>query len=406
MLRAMNRWIVLTGAMLVQLCLGGIYAWSVFVHPLEDLGFTRTQTQMVFSVCFTVFSIMMMFAGRIQDRAGPRKVAMFGGVLLGLGYIITGFLGKGLYGTPLVILTILSIGILSGAGMGIAYVCPVAAAMKWFPKKRGLITGLTVTGFGAGSWLFVKIASFTLPTIGVLNTFIVLGVLFLTSIILGSLVLVNPPNVTTSHPQNTSRKHFSWQEMIRTKDFWLLWVLYSFSVTSGLMVVGNIKPFGISHGLDFATAASAVGVLALFNGAGRIFWGAISDRIGRIHAILFMVAFQGTTMLVITQVHIDAFVLMVIAALVGLNLGGNFALFPSTTADLFGTKNLGANYGVLMTAFGTSALISPVVAGYVFERMQSYNYAFFAGGILCWVAALISFWWIMTTQQPVICRDK
>ena len=394
--KIMNRWVVVIGALIVQICLGAIYAWSVFVEPLEQLGFTRTDTQIVFSVALATFALVMIFAGHWQDKTGPRKVAITGGIILGLGYILAGFLGNKVDNENLFFLIVTSIGIIGGAGIGFAYVCPIAAGVKWFPDKRGLITGLAVAGFGGGAFLFSKLASYIILEDGILQAFLILGIIFLVAITIGSTVLVNPPKGWTLpgfENKSTSNKisnDYSWQEMLKTKNFWLLWLMFAFGASSGLMVIGHIKPFGVASGVSAAVAGSAVGTLALFNALGRILWGCISDKIGRKNSMTVMFLLQAVMMFILIKMGREETTLIIAAAWIGFNFGGNFALFPSTTADFFGTKNIGINYGFVFTSFGLAGIIGPIIGGRIFDITGEYILAFIFAGILCVVSSLLS----------------
>ncbi|MBU0627718.1 MAG: OFA family MFS transporter [Nanoarchaeota archaeon] len=394
------RWIVVIAALVIQLCLGAIYSWSVFVNPLKNsYGYTTTQTQIIFSVALATFALVMIFAGRWQDKAGPRKVAIVGGILLGLGYMLARFTNGSFYGI------IATIGIIGGAGIGFGYVCPIAACVKWFPDKRGLITGLAVAGFGAGAWLFAQLAGSLIESTGLLATFMTLGTIFMIAIVASSFFLVNPPDgwvpegfkIETKKGAKSAKKNdISWQDMIKTKQFWLLWLMFTFGASAGLMVIGNLKPFGVYAGLSAAIAGSAVGILALFNGAGRITWGFVSDKIGRTRSMLIMFLLQGAMMLILMNMGSTGLLLAIASAWVGFNFGGNFALFPSTTADFFGTKNLGINYGLVFTSYGIAGILGPILGGKVFDVTGSYLYAFVPSGILCIIAAGLAF----ITKKP------
>ena len=395
--KVMNRWIVVIGALIVQICLGAIYAWSVFVNPLKERGFTTTQTQIIFSVALATFALVMIFAGRWQDKAGPRKVAITGGIVLGLGYILAGITGGSFWAI------VLTVGFIAGAGIGLGYVCPIAAGVKWFPDKRGLITGLAVAGFGGGAWIISQVASSLIIKVGVLQTFLYLGIAFLVAVVIGSLVLVNPPEgwkpkgwTADNKTQKACKNDCAWKEMLKTKQFWLLWVMFIFSATSGLMVIGILKPFGVVSGLSAAIAGSAVGILALFNAAGRITWGWLSDKVGRTKAMFIMFLLQGIVMLALIKMGSTALTLAIAAAWIGFNFGGNFALFPSATADFFGTKNLGINYGFVFTSYGVAGIIGPILGGKVFDLTGSYLWAFIPAGVLCLIASLLSFF----TKNP------
>jgi OFA family oxalate/formate antiporter-like MFS transporter len=393
MKKVSNRWFIVVGALIIQLCLGAIYSWSVFVNPLKDsYNFTTTQTQVIFSVALATFALVMVFAGRWQDKAGPRKVAILGGILLGLGYISARFVNGSFLGL------VLSIGVIGGAGIGFGYVCPIAALIKWFPDKRGLITGLAVAGFGAGAWIFAQLASYLISEVGLIATFFILGVIFLTAVVLGALTLKNPPKSWKPKSSSSAKKskkaakeiNFGWNQMIRTPQFWMLWLMFTFGAAAGLMVIGNLKPFGVYSGLPAAIAGAAVGVLALFNGAGRIVWGTASDKLGRSRAMMLMFILQGAMMFALMSMGSTALLLAVAAAWIGFNFGGNFALFPSATADYFGTKNVGVNYGLVFTSYGVAGIVGPILGGRVFDITGSYLYAFIPAGAACMIAAVIA----------------
>ena len=414
--KVMNRWFVVAGAILVQLSLGALYAWSVFTPYLKgkfdgftNFNFTATETQWIFSISIVVFAIAMIFAGRWQDKAGPRKVAMTGGVILGIGYILAKFFGTTFMGQ------MLCIGVIGGAGIGLAYVCPITAAVKWFPDKKGLITGLAVAGFGFGAMIWVKLGGswgHLIDTYGVLNTFAIYGVLFVISVLLGSIVLVNPPKgfkpkgwnpPVVKNTSPSGGEDFTSKEMARTYQFWFLWIMYAFSATAGLLVIGNIKLFGISaleakgYLGDASTAAgTAMVIFALMNGLGRITWGTVSDKLSRTVSILMMTFLQSIMMIALIWMGGTVATLYIAAALIGFNFGGNFSLFPTATADFFGPKNLGANYALVFTAYGLSGVVGPILGGSVFDITGNYLWAFIPASALCFIAAILS----LSTKAP------
>ncbi len=399
MKKIINRWILVVAGLIIQLCLGALYSWSVFVNPLKnEYGFTTTQTQIIFSVALATFALVMVFAGRWQDRVGPRKVAVLGGILLGLGYISARFVDGSFLGL------VLTVGIIGGAGIGFGYVCPIAALIKWFPDMRGLISGLAVAGFGAGAWIFARLASTIIDNLGsVRPAFFILGIIFGSSIVLSAIILRNPPagwsptkKKSRKVAKKTKQNNFTWKKMVATPQFWMLWIMFMFGASAGLLVIGNLKPFGVFSGLTPAIAGSAVGILALFNGAGRIVWGWLSDKIGRTKSMALMFLLQGAMMLYLMNMGSSALLLAVAAAWIGFNFGGNFALFPSATADYFGTKNIGVNYGLVFTSYGVAGIVGPVLCGRVFDLTGSYLWAFIPAGIACLLAALIA----LVTKAP------
>ncbi len=394
--KMLKRWLVVVGAILIQLALGAIYAWSVFTARLTDsagaYGFTASQTAWVFSAGLATFAIVMVLAGRVLPEVGPRPLTIVGGLLLGGGYVLGGLFGNSFW------MQLFSIGIVGGTGIGLAYVVPISVCVKWFPDKKGLITGLAVAGFGFGATIWVKLAGswfggllnttsvFGLP--GVQSVFVIYGIALAVLVLLGSVVMVNPPHdylpsdwtpPVTQNNDHEGAVEFRARDMLRTPQFYMLWSVFMFAGVSGLMVIYSIKLFGIDaleqSGISGAGAitGTAMAWYAIFNGVGRIAWGSISDRIGRKTTITLMAALQGITMLMTYHVFISfGFVngFIVAAALIGFNYGGSFALFPAITADYFGNKNVGSNYGWMFTAYGVAGLAGPLLAGYFKDAAQ------------------------------------
>jgi OFA family oxalate/formate antiporter-like MFS transporter len=421
-----HRWTVILGALIVQIILGTVYAFSVFVKPLEtEFAWSRATTQWAFSFALATFAIVMIPAGRLQDRIGPRKVATIGGVLLGLSFLLGAALVSG--GRPWSLY--LTYGIIGGAGIGFGYVCPIAAAVKWYPDKKGFITGLAVAGFGAGALFFAGPASvlllppnqsgepmglsqILLVGLGITKgsgfgmgwrTFFVLhGVVCAAAVILGATLLRNPPagwkppGWDPKSAQARAVAELGWKQMLDTPLACMLWLTFIFGATSGLMAIGQWTPMmrSVLGGKTFAPEwmgafgrfVEPVGILAVFNALGRIFWGKMSDWIDRPRAMMIMFLAQGMAFMLLVSVH-SHFAVFLASAWVGLNFGGNFALFPSATADYFGTKNFGMNYGWIFTAYGVAGILGPVVGGVLFDVTKEFVMPFVFAGILCFLAA-------------------
>ncbi len=380
--RVMNRWLVVVGAILIQLCLGAIYAWSVFTPALTDepYNFSDTQTQWIFGVGLASFALVMIVAGRMQAKFPPRNVAIAGGVVLGLGYVAASFMGTSFLGH------LLCIGLIGGSGIGLAYVVPIAVGVKWFPDRKGLLTGLAVAGFGFGALLWIQLAGpwgRLIPAMGVANVFLVYGIAFAAIVLVGSTWMVNPP--ADWKPEGweppppspgtvaSGSVNLSSSEMLRTPQFYMLWLMFAAGAMAGLMVIGCIALFGIdalrSTGVEQqiarARAGTAMGVFfALANGLGRIGWGMISDKLGRKASLFVMFLTQGIVMLLFYQMGFHPWTLYLGSAIVGFNFGGNFALFPAATADCFGNKTVGTNYGWVFTSYGFGGIVGPVLGGY------------------------------------------
>ena len=426
--KVMNRWLVVVGGMLIQLCLGAIYAWSAFTKKLTvaPYEFTKTQTQVIFSVGLLMFAVVMaLIAGRWQKKVGPKKVAITGAIVLGLGYIIAGFSGTSFWGI------LIGVGVLGGSGIGLGYVCPIAALVKWFPDKKGLITGLAVAGFGFGALIWIKLTGgFVFGPINltpgwtglygmgwtVNQVFMLYGVLFAVLVSFGAMFMVNPPDgwlpkgwtPPAAGCGSTGGLDLTEGQMVKTSQFWILFLTFTAGGMAGLMVIGIIKLFGIdaltASGLEVTKAnvitGTAMGLFyAFLNGLGRIVWGAVSDKTGRKNAIILMSALQGIMMIVFYFIGGNEIGLYVGAAIIGFNFGGNFALFPAATADYFGNKNVGTNYPWVFMAYGVGGVVGPILGGIMGDK-QAWMWAFIPCGIACLLAAGLS-----TMLKPVKAAD-
>ncbi len=420
--KVMNRWLVVVGAILIQLCLGAIYAWSVFTKQITAVdgiyGFSAKQAAWVFSAGLATFAVVMVLAGRLQAKLGPKPIAVAGGIVLGAGYVLGGFLGSSF------VMQLICIGIIGGAGIGLAYVVPIAVGVKWFPDKKGMISGLAVAGFGFGATLWVKLAGswfggllnttnvFGLP--GVQSVFFIYGIVFFVLVLLGSTVMKNPPEGykpegweppaagTTS--KATGAVELTSGEMLKTPQFYFIWLMFVGSGLAGLMVIYCIRLFGVDALQASGAAADArtAGVIAgtamawyaILNGLGRIVWGVVSDKIGRKIALFMMCLFQGLIMLFFFKMGHSEIGLIIGACIIGFNFGGNFALFPAATADFFGNKNVGTNYGWVFLAYGVAGIAGPQIAGYFKDaakggEVSAWITPFIVAGISCLVAAVI-----------------
>jgi len=434
--KVMSRWVVVLGGILIQLALGAIYAWSAFTTPLQgatsspsEFAFSKTETQAIFSAGLLFFAIFTIIGGRLQNKYGSMKVALSGGVLLGLGYILASFVGASFIGK------LACIGVIAGAGIGLAYVVPIAIGVKWFPDKKGLVSGLAVAGFGFGAFIWILLANppsilgfsglitkqadtYTIANVD--NAFRIYGIMFLILVAIGSLVMKNPPagwkpaGWNPSALDSKDKKggyNCKPREMCTKKEFYLLWFMFFIGALAGLMVIGNVQNFAksptdgfIAHGFsatdaaDFAVLGAAI-CLPIFNGAGRIVWGQVSDRIGRRKALLSMFLFQAVMMIIFFYTTTNPYAFYIVAALIGFNFGGNFALFPAACADTFGAENLGLNYGFIFTSYGIGGIVGPLLAGYVQDAGWSFLYAFIPAAVMCFIAAFLAVLYRDTTKK-------
>jgi OFA family oxalate/formate antiporter-like MFS transporter len=398
-----NRWWVAVGAVLIQLCLGAIYAWSVFTPGLVAAGWTKMQTQIVFSVGLAAFAAVMVLAGRKLAIWGPRRLAISGGVTLGLGYLIAGLSG----GTGFVPV-LLGVGLVGGAGIGLAYVVPIAVGIRWFPDRRGFITGVAVAGFGFGALGWVKLAGEwgqLIETVGLGGTFAIYGVVFTVLIVIGSTWMRFPPEGWAPigfHPQEISDSGgvvFTPREMLRTPQFHLISLTFAVSAGAGLMAIGLMKLYPVealtNAGMSAVEASAVAGTaMAVFfsiaNGVGRLAWGALSDRIGRKLSIIVMAAAQGVLMFAFVPMAGVTYLLYIAAALIGFNFGGNFALFPAITADRFGNATVGVNYPWVFLAYGFGGIAFPILGGWLGD-MENFPLAFAICGAACLLGAVAAF---------------
>ena len=306
-----NRWFVVIGAVLIQLCFGAIYAWSVFTPSLVEADWTKAQTQAVFAAGLALFAIVMVIAGRLLPKWGPRKLAFSGGIVLGLGYLLAGLFGGTNFWS-----IFFFVGIIGGSGIGLAYVVPIAVGMRWFPDKKGLITGLAVAGFGFGALLWVKLAGAwgnLIANLGLSTTFTIYGIVFFVTVMIGGIWMVfppegwkpegwTPPETKDSKGKTTKVADLVSSQMLKTPQYYMILLTFAFGASAGLMSIGLMKLFpmqaltdsGLSPAAASGIAGTAMAVFfSLANGFGRIAWGAISDKLGRKTSIMVMMATQG-----------------------------------------------------------------------------------------------------------------
>lgn len=390
-------WTVLFAGTGVNLALGVLYTWSVFSQALtEQLHWTKTQATLPYSVACIVFAIMMVPAGRLQDKYGPRLVVTLGGILTGIGMIIGGL-------THSLTALVISFGVLAGTGIGLGYASATPAAVKWFPPhKKGMVTGLVVAGFGLASVYIAPLTKTLIGSLGVSKAFFAEGVVFLIVITFLAQLIKNPPPgyvphgmlPATSANSTVNNQQYDWHEMIKTPQFILLWLMFAFGSSAGLMIIGQLAKIAnvqvhIQWGFIF------VALLAIFNAGGRIIAGLVSDIIGRTRTMLIVFLFQAAVMFLFVQA--DSVPLMAIAAAcTGFNYGSLLSLFPTTTFDYFGTKNGGVNYGLVFTAWGAGGLFGPLLAGRVIDATGNYGMAYTISAILCLAAAGLS----LITKAP------
>lgn len=364
-----NRWLLLAASIVANLCIGSAYAWSVFSKPLqEEFGWSATQVSIAYSICLGMIPLAMIVAGKLQDKYGPRWVIFAGGVLFGVGTFLVSF-------TTSLTWLYLTYGLLGGAGIGFVYGSTIPNTTKWFPDKRGLAGGLIAGGFGIGAVIFGPLSASLIANIGILTTFRYEGLAYIVIVGIVAQFISAPPQ---------GYKPEGWEppapapgvaakvtvdlapgQMMKTPIFWVLFAMYTLACFAGLMIIGNASLIGQEQvGLTAAAAAGAVGFLSLANTLGRVFWGWVSDMLGRFMTLLIMYAISAAGLFgLISAGTYWPFVVSVMA--VAACFGGFFGIFPALTADNFGLKNLGVNYGVLFVSYGLAGVIAPTLAAYL-----------------------------------------
>lgn len=386
------RWLPALGGILMNLALGTFYGISVFLLPLEkEFGWTRDQTSWVSTIGIVIIASAYIFAGMLYDRQGPRVVAVVGGLFFSLGFLLASTINS-------LLAFYLTLGLGLGIGNGFGYVIPTSVASKWFPDKRGLIIGLMVGSYGAGSGIFGPLASKLMEQMGWRGVFQLYAVIFFVMTMIAAYLLRNPPaGYQPPHGHavrggvGAAHVDVPTSEMVRTHTFKLLWVAYCFGTTAGTMVISQLVPFARSAGHSAAMAAFAISIGALGNASGRIFSGWMSDRTGRLNTLRVMLVISAAAMpaLYLLREQVVPFYMLLCA--VYYCYGTQLSVYASTSADFYGTKYIGLNYGLLLAAWGVAGILGPFLGGRVFVATGNYGLAFFiaAGFELVALAVLI-----------------
>jgi MFS transporter, OFA family, oxalate/formate antiporter len=402
-------WVVTFAGTGINLALGVLYTWSVISKGVPDAwGWSETDKSLPYAIACLVFCLVMVPAGWMQDRVGPRIVATIGGVLVGIGLILASR-------TTSPIGYILGFGLLAGAGIGFGYASATPPAVKWFPAARtGLIAGLVVSGFGLASVYAAPLAKWMSGAFGLPTAVLVFGVGFLV-VVVGLAQLLAPPPKGYVPPGSAAAKpgaaaprkeDFSPGEMLRTWQFYLLWFMYACGAGAGLMIISKLAMIAQAQaGLQLGFVL--VAVLAVGNGAGRIAAGVLSDRIGRKPTLFLCFAMQALLIILLSQAREGTFlagtvVLAALSALIGANYGANLALFPSVTKDYYGLKNFGVNYGLVFTSWGLGGFMLSLLAGKVYDQTQAFTFAYYCSAVLLVAAGLLTF--LVKPPQPKAAR--
>ena len=400
--RMMNRWWRIAGGLSMNLALGAVYAWSIFVAPLEkEFGWKRADTSMVFTILVFMFGLTFILAGRLQDKLGPFKISVIGAVANALGFFMCAY-------TTTQGWMFFWLGVVAATGQGFGYSTPIPVMAKWFPDRRGLAVGLAVAGYGGGSAIFGPLGgNWLIPTYGWRTTFTVFGIIFFVMGIAAAFLLKNPPvgyKPAGWTPAPASRVaattyDFTPSEVLRTPSFYWMWIAYALGTAAGLMVISQLVPFAKSQGIPSeAVATMGIVVGALGSASGRILSGWMSDGLGRLNVLRLMIAVSAVSMPLLYAVGNNVALLYVLVFAIYWCYGTQLSVNASTASDFWGTKNAGVNYGLLFTAWGVAGIIGPRIGGKMFDAYHNYQVAFWTGGILCAIALVAE----LMAKRPAI----
>ncbi|QIL86987.1 OFA family MFS transporter (plasmid) [Vibrio sp. HDW18] len=385
---------ILLAGFCINLCLGILYAWSVFNKALvTDFGWSATDASSPYAIATIAFSVCLLVAGILQDRMGPRNILILGTTLTGLGMIASGFASS-------VLMLNITFGVITGAGIGFGYACLSPSAMKWFhPSKKGMVNGLIAAGFGLAAIYLAPLTSTLITHLGIQTSFMILGAGVLVIAVPLACTINNPPEgyqpvepklkagqqaKVASNPVN-----LNWKAMLKTPQFYTLWVMYALAASVGLMIIGNITNIA-SVQASLPNAVYLASILAIFNSGGRVAAGMLSDKIGGVRTLLLAFLLQGVNMVLFATFDSE-FTLIIGTAIAAVGYGTLLAVFPSITAEFYGLKNYGTNYGVLYTSWGIGGAIGAAVVGYSMTHGGGYDVAYIISASMMAVCIVLAF---------------
>lgn len=375
-----NRWLIAAAAVGIHISIGSVYSWSVFTNPLrEEHDWGLSEISLTFSIAILFLGLSAAFMGHFVERYGPRKSGIIASFCFGAGLLGSGFADQ----LGSIYLLYFFYGALGGIGLGIGYITPVSSLVKWFPDRRGLATGLAIMGFGFASLIASPVIARLITGIGISNTFYVLSAVYFTIMLLSSLYLTPPPKNWMPEGMKEENKskddhtkdlaQLTANEAVKTIRFWALWAMLFINVTCGIAIISVASPMAQDiASLSAASAATMVGIMGLFNGFGRIGWASISDYIGRPNVYTTFFAIQTVAFVLLPNVT-NALFFQLLVYLILTCYGGGFASIPAYIGDLFGTKQLGAIHGYILTAWAAAGLVGPLVVSWIRESTNSYS---------------------------------
>ena len=389
--------LVVTAAVSINLILGALYAWGVIAKALVmQWGWTKTQASLPFTISTALFAVMMIFAGRAQDRIGPRVVAMVGGVIFGLGLFASAYAHS-----PL--LMAITFGGIGGAGLGLGYSATTPPAIKWYPaSKKGLVTGIVVSGVGLSAVYVSPLTQLLLEKTSILTTFMFLGLGAVVLIMFFSQFLSNPPAdfvpvqtaAASSSPTALAKRSLDWHEMLRTRAFYMLWIMFVLAASAGLMIIAHVAIIAKEQA-GWKWGFVPVAMLAIFNTLGRVVSGIVSDRMGRTRTMVLAFVLQAINMFLFSH-YTSPSLLVFGSAFTGLCYGTIYTLMPAATADFYGVKHLGVNYGFVFSGFGVAGILGPILGGRIRDLSGSYSLSYTISACMLVVAAAMA----LATRAP------
>ncbi|MGN4422975.1 L-lactate MFS transporter [Bacillus cereus group sp. MYBK30-1] len=376
---SVNPWLVVLGTVIVQMGLGTIYTWSLFNQPLvSKYGWSLNAVAITFSITSLSLAFSTLFASKLQEKWGLRKLIMIAGLALGLGLILSS------QASSLILLYVLA-GVVVGYADGTAYITSLSNLIKWFPERKGLIAGISVSAYGSGSLIFKYINAQLIESVGVSQAFIYWGLIVTAMIVIGACLIHQAADQRAVH--ETKTQEYTTKEMLGTKEVYLLFIMLFTSCMSGLYLIGMVKDIGVQLvGLSAATAANAVAMVAIFNTLGRIILGPLSDKIGRLKIVTGTFVAMATSVLVLSFVDLNYGIYFVCVASVAFCFGGNITIFPAIVGDFFGMKNHSKNYGIVYQGFGFGAL----AGSFIGAILGGFKPTFMVIGVLCVVSFIIA----------------
>ncbi|AKO94875.1 L-lactate MFS transporter [Priestia filamentosa] len=393
-----NRWLIVLGTIIVQMGLGTIYTWSLFNQPLVDhFGWQLNSVAITFSITSFALAFSTLFAGKLQDRWGIRRLIATAGIVLGAGLIISSQVSS------LWMLYILA-GVVVGFADGTAYITSLSNLIKWFPERKGLTSGISVGAYGTGSLLFKYINGSLIQHVGVSYTFLYWGIIVMIMVIGGSF-LIREAQVTSQSPavNGVQAKDYTVKEMLKTKEAYLLFIMFFTACMSGLYLIGVVKDIGVSlAGLDVATAANAVALVAIFNTIGRIILGALSDKVGRLKVVAGALLVTAVAVSALSFLELNYGLFFVCVAGIAFCFGGNITIFPAIVADFFGLKNQSKNYGIIYQGFGIGALSGSFIAAALGSFVSTFTFI----AVLSIISVVIALFIKAPGQRDILKKEK